>query len=1121
MIQFFCGRNGSGKTYRIYEQIKAEKDLKKVVLIVPDQSSFQNEKRILNEFGASKAAEINVFGFERLYDHLSEKYGENTKKSIDDGAKGVLMSLAAEEVSDKLNLYANRVKKADFAELMLSAVEEYKICAITPERLMEISEKVSDEYLKEKLKESAIIYSAYDVLVNEAYSDPSDNMTRLYFILCEHEFFRDKRVYIDSFNGFSGQEYKILEKITEQAEYVGISLGFEGKSLKNAENSMFKEPYMTMKKISAFVNDNNIKIMPTVHLKGQYRFKSPSLSALEESIFRFDGDIYDYDDNAVKLYEAESEYDEIQQTARNICQLVRKEDFLYNDITVICRDIGRYKHIIESEFPKYDIPFFMSDKKSLEGNALIRLILSAFDIVHSSFSTESILTFLKTELTDISLEEACILENYAYMWDIKGKRWTEEFTMSPDGNEMADDRKQEESDLKLDEIESIRKRAISPLTDFALNIVNAKNGGDISKSVYKLLKDVKAEEKLYYLIKWFHDNGNIKAKEAELRVWNITIEILDKMYNILTNKKIDSRRYAELLKIMIRKNPISDIPQMLDQVTIGIAGNLISENPKAVFVIGAMEGVFPTAPVSTGFFSDSERNELIGLELPLHNALYDMSLLEKYNVYSALSLPSEKLFISCHTADFKGEKFKPSIIFGEVQSILKNVNITRKNMLSSEEIYFTEKQGFEECASKWNDNTSESETLKEYFLKSENFKDVCVSIDRAIKDEPYRIYDRKKAKRLFGEKIHLSASQAETYYSCPFAYFCKYGLKVCPRKRAVMDASMYGSVVHYVLENLLKEEDFENIRKYSDTQLSEVIEKHIENYVKAIGGKDERLERFMAQFKIMERNLVIVLKRLIDEFAVSSFVPESFELKIGGENQDIPGYELALPSGEKIYVTGKIDRVDSYKKGNEKYIRIIDYKTGKKSFKLSEVYYGLNMQMLLYLSAIKKNGSKKYSEYGKYKFAPAGILYMPSTPQSAAKEFNSEEKKAENAKEQRTNFKMSGLLIKDKDILAAMEKDIAGIYIPASENIDKCKNLVSLEEYGKIFSYIDKKFIKMAESLFDGNVERNPVKVSFDACEYCDYKKVCGYEKGKKTNMVLNLDNEDVLKKMGEDTDNE
>ena len=277
----------------------------------------------------------------------------------------------------------------------------------------------------------------------------------------------------------------------------------------------------------------------------------------------------------------------------------------------------------------------------------------------------------------------------------------------------------------------------------------------------------------------------------------------------------------------------------------------------------------------------------------------------------------------------------------------------------------------------------------------------------------------------------------------------------------------------------------------------------------------------MAQFKIMERNLVIVLKRLIDEFAVSSFVPESFELKIGGENQDIPGYELALPSGEKIYVTGKIDRVDSYKKGNEKYIRIIDYKTGKKSFKLSEVYYGLNMQMLLYLSAIKKNGSKKYSEYGKYKFAPAGILYMPSTPQSAAKEFNSEEKKAENAKEQRTNFKMSGLLIKDKDILAAMEKDIAGIYIPASENIDKCKNLVSLEEYGKIFSYIDKKFIKMAESLFDGNVERNPVKVSFDACEYCDYKKVCGYEKGKKTNMVLNLDNEDVLKKMGEDTDNE
>ncbi len=1121
MIQFFCGRNGSGKTYRIYQQLKAEKDLKKVVLIVPDQSSFQNEKRILNEFGASKAAEISVFGFERLYDHLSEKYGENTKKKVDDGAKGVLMSLAAEAVSDKLDLYADRSRKADFAEMILSIVEEYKICAITPEKLMETVEKISGEHLKEKIKESALIYSAYDAILNEAYSDPSDDLTRLYSILCEHEFFMDRRVYIDSFNGFSGQEYKILEKIIEQAEYVGISLGFDGMTLKNAENSMFKEPYMTMKRILKFADDNNIEIMPTVHLNSHYRFKNPSLSALEESIFRFDGDVYDNDDNAVKLYEAENEYDEIKRVAGGICQLVRKDGLSYNDITVICRDIGRYKHIIESEFPKYDIPFFMSDKRSLEGNSLIRLILSAFDIVHSSFSTESILTFLKTELTDISSEEVCILENYAYMWDIRGKRWTEEFTMNPNGNEMSDGRKQEASDTELQEIEAIRKRAISPMMSFSENVANARSGGDISKSVYKLLQDVKAEEKLYYIIKWFHDSGNIKAQEAEIRVWNITMEILDRMYNILLNKKIDSRRYAELLEMMIRKSPISDIPQTLDQVTIGIAGNLISENPKAVFVIGAMEGVFPAMSSAVGFFSDSERSELIKSELPLHNALYDMSLLEKYNVYSALSLPSEKLFISCHTADFKGEKFKPSVIFDEVKSILNNVNITRRNMLSAEEIYFTERQGFEECASKWNDNTCESETLKEYFLSSENFKDMCVSIDRAIKDEPYKIYDKKKAKQLFGEKIHLSASQAEIYYSCPFAYFCKYGLKVYPRKRAVMDAGMYGSVVHYVLENLLKEETFENISQYSDDQLSAVVEKHINNYIEAIGGKDERLERFMAQFGIMERNLVIVLKRLIDEFSVSSFVPESFELKIGGENQDIPEYELELPGGEKIYVTGKIDRVDTYKKGNEKYIRIVDYKTGQKSFKLSEVYYGLNMQMLLYLSAIKKNGKEKYSENGKYKFAPAGILYMPSTPQSSAKAFNSEKNRAKNSEDQRKNFKMSGLLIKDEEVLAAMEKDIAGIYIPASKNLDKCQNLVSLEEYGKIFSYIDKQFIKMAANLFDGNIERNPVKKSsFDACEYCDYKKVCGYEKGKKTNMILELDNEEILKKM-EDTDDE
>ena len=1115
MIQFFCGRSGCGKTYKIYENISTETDFGNVILIVPDQSTFINEKRILNEFGAARASQIRVFGFERLYEYLAEKYNQMPKQRIDDGAKTVLMSIAAEQVSDKLELYAQKAGKADFAELMVNAVNEYKLCAISPQNLDETAEKITDHTLKQKIKESAVIYSAYDAIVNETYSDPSDDMTRLYEIICTTDFFKNKRVYIDSFNSFSGQEYPIVEKIIEQADYVGIALGMSGEPAENSENSLFKEPFITMNRLSAFAGDNNIKILPAVNLTRQKRFSSNSLQALEESFYRFDGDTYLCDDNAVQLYEADSEYDEIRRTAGNICRLVREHGYSYNDITVICRDADTFRHIIESEFPKYNIPFFLSEKKPLENHSLIRFILSAFEAVHSSFSTENILTFLKTDFSCLSPEEVCTLENYVYIWDIRGTRWKSPFTMNPDGNSTDES---ENIMLKLALIDELREKAVTPLIRFSEDIKNALTGSDISYAVYKLLRSVNADKKLRDIAEWFRKNGDIKFCETEIRVWNITMDILDKMYNIFKNRKTDSRHYLELLKLMIRKSPVSDIPQTLDQVTVGIAGNLISENPKAVFIIGASEGVFPAVPKSSGLFSDSERSELIALELPLHYGIIDQSMLEKYNVYSSISLPSERLFVSCHTADSKGGSFKPSSIFTEIQAVL-GIKPMSKSDLSPKDIFFTEKQSFEECASQWNDHTETSETLKSFFRNSRDFKDVCTAIDKAVNDEPYRIADKNIAKGLFGNHMKLSASQAETFYSCPFEYFCRYGLKVYPRKRASMNPMMYGSVVHYVLENLLREEKFDDIKKFDDTQISNAVRKHIENYIQMLGGKDERLERFIIQFRIMERNLVILLKRLISEFNVCKFVPESFELKIGGNNPDIPAYTLQLPTGEKISVTGFIDRVDTYTRNNEKFIRIIDYKTGKKTFRLSDIYYGLNMQMLLYLSAINKNGSARYSD-GKYTLAPAGILYMPSTPDAESKSFNSKDQKDKNQTEITRNFKMSGLLIKDEDVLGAMEENIQGIYIPAKKDMDKCDSLVSIADYGHIFSYIDKKFISMAQSLLDGDIERNPVKSSLDACIFCDYNTVCGYEKGKKSNNFKSADNAEILKQIKEETKN-
>ncbi len=1110
MLRIIAGRSGSGKSEIIHREVCSRAGSEDIVLIVPEQSTFQCEKRMLDDLGAKKAAAVSVKSFKRLYDTACELYGSDAGVHIDESVRTVLMSVAAESVSDRLVMYGSRCRRSDFAELMSKAVNEFKMCAVSPEQLQAAAEKTDNERLKMKLSESAAIYEAYNSLLSGTYIDPDDDLARLAEMLTEHPYFEGKVVYIDSFNGFSGQEQRIIRLILEQADEVVAALCCDETPSAMVDESMFREPDMTLRRLVAMANESSVEVKEIRRLKSAPRFKSSSIAAIEESVFRFDGDPFYTDDNAVQIYEADDEYDEVRQAARSICALVRDEGYTYNDITIIFRDPETYANIIASEFPKYDIPFFMSRSQPLEEKALIRMIVSAFEIIHSSFNTESIMTFLKTDLTSLYPDQVCVLENYAYMWDIRGIRWKSPFTMNPAGNAEELDEKE------LAYIEGLRVKAIGPLVDFAEKLSAAETGADISKALYMLLCKEGTAEKLKYLAKSFSEPEELHSKEIEARVWDIAMNLLDKMYSILQNVRLDSRRYLELLKLMIRKSPISDIPQTLDHVVIGTAGNLRSLSQRAVFVMGALEGVFPAVPASTGLFSDSERNSLLGMDIPLYDSAFGMALKEKFNAYSALSLPSEKLFISRYLTDVKGVRCEESVIIKEVRAILPDVKIRRRFDLAPDELFCTDAQSFEECAALWRENSPVSASLKKHFCGSEEYSGRLSAIERMVNDEPYHISSRERAHKLFGEKMTLSASQVESYYKCPFYYFCKYGMKAYPRKKADMNAAEYGSVVHYILESILSSESMEALQQYGKTKLIALIRKCIDEYLESIGGKNDRTNRFLIQFDIIEKNMLVLLEHLIEESRVCSFKPADFELKIGSEDQ-IPSYELTLPAGETVSIVGSVDRVDTFVSGDSKYIRIIDYKTGSKKFLLSDILYGLNLQMLLYLSIINKNGGKRFSDEEKYSLIPAGILYMPSTPESKVGKYDSDEIHASVLKDQKSSFRMNGLLINDPQILAAMESDGKGVFIPAKldENgapVRSEKYLASLEAYGRIFRFVDKKLMEMAELLYEGDVKREPIKSkSADACKYCDYKTVCGFEKGKSFRKKNTLGNVETI----------
>ena len=1119
MVKLITGRSGSGKTGKLFEYIRSNSGQGRAVLIVPEQSSFYNEKRILDELGERDAADIEVLSFRRLCSRIFEEYKGIAEERIDDGVKAVLMSMAIENAPAEgggQELYGAEPGKkrriSDLVEPMLVAVNEYKLCMITPEMLMRTAKSVGGGVLAAKLRDSARIYAAYNALLENTYADPDDDLTRLYDILGEHDYFSGMRVYIDSFSGFSAQELKITERIMTQCKELYITVCCDRESL-GINDSVFYEPALTYRSLIRCASRTGVKCIVEEMPGTGLRFRSGNIRAIEENIFSsyraaLSGAGSVSSDGSVRLYEASDIYDEVRHIAVSIFRMVRDEGYRYNEIEIIGRQPDLYKSIIAGEFPKYDIPFFISDPVPLEQKPLIRMMLSVFEAVHSGFDTEAVIRLAKTGMTSLKEEEVFRLENYCYVWNIRGKRWREPFTMSPEGIRTNDAEQSRDTQLT----EDIRKRLIEPLTEFESGIRGAKTGSEICERLYALMEEYGTRDKFRSLIHRLSESCSETALSREASVWDIAIDILEKLHHVMTDKPVDSRSFESLLRLYIRKRPISDIPETINSVSVGQAGTVRSRAPRAVFVIGAAEGVFPAQPGAVGIFTDSERRILREgqpeeLNLPLYDSIYGASLKEKMNVYTTLCAPSERLYVSFYRQSPSGAPCEPSVIVHEIKKIIPDVPVDEPEDISSyspsdDSLVCTERQCFDVCAQLWNTDSPRSETLKSYYLSSEKYSDRAKAIKRASRREAFSLKNKENARRLFGAPLRLSSTKIDKFSGCKFSYFCCFGLDAQPLRKASMDSGLYGTAMHYIFEKLLRDTGIDELIKKDETQLKMLIAQALDCCLDELGDKGERSSRFNAVCRKIRRNAFRVLLRMCRQFEGDSFRPEDFELHIGGrdEENNIPAYEIILPTGDRVVVSGFVDRVDTALIDGKKYIRIIDYKTGQEPFELGNIANGIKLQMLLYLSAILKNGTDKYGDG--QKLLPAGVLYVPATSRSTAGASSLPQTADMKLAEQENNFRMKGLLIKDKNVLSYMEQGPEGKFIPAAiskkppYDLNSRSSVVTDEEFDEIFRYIDICIKRMGVELYSGNISAAPSK---NACKYCPYASVCRFEKGSRT----------------------
>ena len=1158
MAYFILGRSGSGKTERLYRYIKELPDDSEVVLLVPEQSSFQNEKRVLADFPPKRAKNIKVLSFKRLCNVLFDIYQGMTEQRIDDGSKAVLMSMAIDNTpaeKGEMEIFRQGGKgsrrKTDLIEPMLSAVSEYKTCLITPEMLYDIAKSVKSPVLAAKLRDSARIYAAYDAILGGTYADPDDDLKRLYRILQTHRFFENKYVFVDSFSGFSAQEMSILQCVFSQAEEVYVALCTDTASHNNG-STIFAEPDETLKTLIRMCQKEGGAARLVTDLDEGIRFRSDALRNVEENVFsgfRHSGgtDEKAENDGSVMLYEACDIYDEVSFAAEIICRLTDSGKYKYSDIEIIAGDLSEYKNVIAAEFPKYDIPFFLSDPLQLETRPLIRMLTSAFDAVQSHFDTEAILRLAKTGLTSLNDNEVSELENYAYVWSIRGKRWKQPFFMDIDPfhddrinreelqkqldelekNNSADeqikklqktiediDKKTAEDKKRIDAVEASRKKLIEPLVRFEEKTDKAENGGEITKALYELMKEYDTKGRyssyIYRLIK----NSDKRTVEMEKNVWEITIGILENMYGILKDKKTDRKYYAGLFELYVRKSPFSDIPATVNSVTVGEAGNVRADAPKVVFVIGAVRTVFPGQPSASGIFTDSERRLLRegcgdAGPLPLHDSIYGNSLKEKFKAYAALTAASEKLYVSWYTQSLSGTECEPSAVISEIESSVRGIQRGHRQEITDcspdqTELFFTERQSFDICAKLWNSHGSRSFTLKKYYLSSRKYGGVAKALEQASKNERFRLKNRDNINYLFRSPIYLSNTKLDKFSQCHFSFFCQYGLRSLPLRRAGLDSRLYGSAVHYIFEKILGECDTTEFSKKSDDDLKKLISKYLDEFLSQLDYPEDKPPRFVSACSRIRKNAFVVLSKMRVQFASDNFKPVEFELHIGasGSEKGIPAYKLKLPTGEELILTGYADRVDTAVIDSKKYVRIIDYKTGTKDFSINNVVNGFNIQMLLYLAAIEKNGLPGIPAE---KLSPAGVLYVPSTASYKSMPVQNEKYIKSAITNQNSSLRLKGMLTSAKNVLESMESSLKGSYIPVKLRIDKDKKeekiepfsgsiLVSEDDMKSVLKYVDLCMKQMGIELINGSIEAFPVA---GGCDYCEYGSSCRFEKGR------------------------
>ena len=1087
MIRFIYGDHGYGKTERILSLIKEDtKKGKHTFLIVPDQEALQSERLTLSKLSSSSQLYLEVLSFSRLYNRVCREYGNICYSYITKPIRYLLMWKTVHELKGGLEIMDTATKK-DIAleDLLISAINELKINGITQEMLVNTAEKLKSTSpdLAAKASDLAAIYTQFDMYVNEKFSDSADDLSRLCQVLDEHSFFNGTNVYIDSFTSFTPVQHKIIERIFKSADSVTISIPANKSSLYEMDVKSIRESESKLLAASRSVCEPTIEILTEPIIK-----KSEALDFLSKNIWRLDAKTdksKNYDDGSVILEECDTPYSEAQAVSAYIRNLLAN-GARCKDIVIIARDAENYRGIIDQALMRSNIPFYFANSFDLYSTAAVKFIISALKINTHNWRRSDVISHVKSGLCNLDISDVYLFEEYINTWDINGKNaYSEEWTMSPDGFSS---RTTPRADKILTAANKVRKTIYETLEKFFI-ILNAEdNIGGMCKAIYTYISNAKLEAKLLEISKKQLLRGDIKTAQENSKIYSIIINSLADIGSALNNEKASIEELIVILKSVFDKTEINTIPTSIDEVTVGSANMLRTSNTKYAFVLGLCEGKFPASVKNDGVFSNSDKAILAENGIFFDSNSDTRASDELMYVKRSFSTPTERLYAFTHVSEINGSKCFKSLAFSRIGALLG----VKTHIYSESDFDYlipapkNAAMGLRSITDKKVNNTLRK-ALVPYIEGIERHS------SQSIKTESCQTSANPITE-------NLSATSFEIYAKCPFNHFCRYTLKLREKKTASFGADNVGLFIHAVLEKVIKALVPKNASEshISDEELIALTDRTVLEYLNDVCPPQLLLSKRLKHLYSKLQKLSLLLARsIITEFSDSRFYPAAFELPVNIKNGKVEPLTFTLTSGTKIHFNGIIDRVDLYQKDSSVYVRVVDYKTGAKEFKLDELKYGLNTQMLLYLYAICKNGSTFIAENTECNsvtsIIPSGIVYLSSSISTLTRTDYESAEVITNDIEKKLS--RSGLLLDDKEILLAMNNSADPKYLlgakPNAKDEIKGSSLIDLDKFNDIFTELEDVIIKIADKIELGIIDAHPFKSKNSPCEYCSSKPIC------------------------------